>query len=169
VDQSIQPGDGGWGVILGAQAFHRFSDRTSLYASAFYLLNPKETNGTRTTAALSSVTAYNSVADQYQARLGVNHQFTTKHALSGSLGLRIEGVPSSDVIGGDAGFRRPGYVLSLEPGISFNPTPRDTFALTVPVALVRNRVRSYADKLNGRHGDAAFADFLINASYSRRW
>jgi hypothetical protein len=30
-------------------------------------------------------------------------------------GIRIEGLPSSDLIGGDRGFRRPGYIISAEP------------------------------------------------------
>jgi hypothetical protein len=141
----------------------------ALYASGFYLVNPKETSGTRSTAAITSPTAYYSIADQYQARAGANYLFTPKHSLTGSLGVRIEGVPSSDLIGGDAGFRRPGYVVSIEPGFSFAPTLRDTFTISVPYVVRRDRTISYADKINGSHGDAAFADFLISVNYSRRW
>jgi hypothetical protein len=169
VDQSIQPGDGAWGFALTAQAYQRLTRSLGLYASGFYLVNPKETSGTRSTAAMTSPTAYYSVADQYQGRIGANYLFTPKHALTGSLGLRIEGVPSSDIIGGDAGFRRPGYVVSIEPGFSFSPTPRDSFTIAVPYVIQRNRTISYADKINHGHGDAAFADFLISVSYSRRW
>jgi hypothetical protein len=47
-------------------------------------------------------------------------------------------------------------------------TAKANFFATVPVALVRNRTKSYADKLRTSaegievHGDAAFADYLIN-------
>ncbi len=169
VDQSIQPGDGAWGVALSAVAYQRLSDKLALYATGFYLVNPKETSGTRSNNAITSPTAYFSVADQYQVRAGANYLVTPKHVVIASLGLRMEGIPSSDLIGGDKGFRRPGYIVSVEPGISVSPTSRDTFALAVPYALQRNRVRSYVDKINGSHGDAAFADFTINASYTRRW
>lgn len=168
VDQSIQPGDGGWGYIVELQGFQQLAEKTSLYATGFYLLNPQETNGTRVGNNPNSVTGYMSIADQYQARLGVSQHITHKYGFTASLGGRLEGVPALDVIGGNRGFRRPGYVLSVEPGISFS-TAHDSLAISVPVALVRNRTRSYADRLSGGHGDAAFADFLISVTYARRW
>lgn len=168
VDQSIQPGDGAFGYIFQLQAYHRLALNTSIYATGFYLVNPAETNGTRTTAAITSVTAYNSVADQYQARLGLSQRVLQRHNLTATLGGRLEGVPALDFTGGDRGFRRPGYVVSVEPGLSFS-TARNTFSLSVPVAVVRNRVRSYSDRLGRGQGDAAFADFLISASYGRKW
>ena len=30
-------------------------------------------------------------------------------------------------------------------------------------------IYSYADKINGRHGDAAFADYAVNVGYGYRW
>ena len=41
---------------------------------------------------------------------------------------------------------------------------RFSFNLNVPVAVYRNRVKSTSDKINDRHGDAAFADYVINAT-----
>ena len=41
VDQSIQLGDGGWGLILQGLAFARLFDRVSGYASGSYLVTPK--------------------------------------------------------------------------------------------------------------------------------
>jgi hypothetical protein len=144
VDQSIQPGDGAWGYTFQMQAYRRLFSKTNLYATGFYLVNPKETNGTRTTSSLTFVNAYNSVADQYQARLGVSQVLLQKYHLVASLGGRLEGVPALDLIGGDRGFRRPGYVLSDEPGFSF-ATGHNSFSVSVTVAVVRNCVRSYAD------------------------
>jgi len=67
---------------------------------------------------------------------------------------------------GQAQSRRPGYAISVEPGLTFR---RGHSALTVgvPVAVYRNRTRSYADKISGGHGDAAFADYLLIVGYSR--
>jgi len=168
VDQSIQPGDGAWGYTFQLQAYRRLFARTSLYATGFYLVNPKETNDTRTTSAITSFTAYNSVADQYQARLGVSHVFLPKYNFTASLGARLEGVPALDLIGGDRGFRRPGYVVSVEPGFSV-AGKHDSFSFSLPVVLVRNRIRSASDRLGKGAGDAAFADFLISMSYAHKW
>ncbi|MEK7684094.1 MAG: hypothetical protein AAB466_01585 [Verrucomicrobiota bacterium] len=49
VDQSTQPGEGGWGIILQMQAFQKVFKNTYLYAAGFYLINPREKNGTENT------------------------------------------------------------------------------------------------------------------------
>ncbi len=85
-----------------------------------------------------------------------------------SLGGRIEGVPAEDLIGGSNGFRRPGYAISVEPGLSYGQGPQ-AFLLAVPIALQRNRLRSVPDRLEAnRQGDAAFADYLVLFSYQRK-
>jgi hypothetical protein len=168
VDQSIQPGDGGWGIAVSLQGYRRLRDTTSLYATGFYLINPQETNGTRRGTNLASITAYDSIPDQYQIRLGVSQVFMPRYHLTASLGGRLEGVPALDLIGGSAGFRRPGVVGSIEPGISF-ATAKNSFSLSVPVALYRNRTKSYADQQTNKHGDAAFADFLVSMTYGHKW
>jgi hypothetical protein len=89
-------------------------------------------------------------------------------------GLRVEAVPSSDLIGGDKGFRRPGIVISAEPVLVYQ-AKKANFYVSVPVAIQRNRTQSYADKLRTEatgikaQGDAAFADYAINAGISFRF
>jgi hypothetical protein len=166
VDQSIQPGDGGWGFSMSAQGYWRLGQTTSLYGSLYYLANPQSTNDTF--RSNDPITGRFSIADQYQTRAGVSQVLSARHGLAGSLGVLWEGVPSSDLIGDDLGFRRPGYTISIEPGLTYM-AERHTFSLSVPIAIERNRVRSYADKLSGRHGDAAFADYAINVGYGYRW
>jgi hypothetical protein len=51
VDQSIQPGDGGWGFTMEFFGFRQIHDRTSLYAQGFYLFNPRSVNGVSTVTA----------------------------------------------------------------------------------------------------------------------
>ena len=46
---------------------------------------------------------------------------------------------------------------------------KNAVTLSVPVAIYRNRFQSVPDKARGAHGDAAFADYLILAGYSRRF
>lgn len=171
VDQSIQPGDGGTGITFELNGFYNFSHKLGAYGSFFYLSNPREVNGTSTTrggTANATAKKYNtdvmSVPDLFMTRAGASYM-VNKLTFSG--GFRIEGLPSSDLIGGDRGFRRPGYIISAEPGLTYM-AKRASINLFVPVALVRNRTQSDSDKRRtedtGVHvqGDAAFADYLIN-------
>jgi len=109
-----------------------------------------------------------SVPDQYMVRLGFSHGFSGKlKGVTASVGGRMEGVPVKDAFGSSEGFRRPGYVQSLEPGLSYQVNKINFFA-TAPVALKRNRLQSVTDKENSAatgnyvHGDAAFADYAVN-------
>lgn len=166
VDQSIQPGDGGFGAILDVQAFQRFGKgRYAFYSSLAYLFNPENTNGVKTFRS-NPLEAEMSVADQYLARIGFSFAVPSKPALGFSLGGRLEGVPARDAIGNSDGFRRPGYAVSIEPAFTWSKKVH-TFSVAVPWAIYRNRVRSVADQTGGGHGDAAFADWILLLGYWR--
>jgi hypothetical protein len=178
VDQSIQLGDGGTGFSTELNAYYNFSKKLGLYSNLYYLLSPREQNGTLTSrgGTPSSTSIKNgsfvmSVPDQYMIRAGVN--FTSKN-LTASLGFRDECLPAKDLIGGSKGFRRPGYILSLEPGITYNLKKMNVYAY-VPVALKRDRTQSVADKIQTQltgvytQGDAAFADYTVNVGCSIRF
>lgn len=167
VDQSIQLGDGGWGIPLDIQGYKRFG-KTTVYASAAYLLNPRDTNGVPTGRGRPSE-AIMSVADQYLARVGISRPVPKTRQWAYTIGWRIEGVPVRDLIGKSNGFRRPGYGMAIEPGVQYFRY-RDTWSVTVPIAAGRNRKRSVSDILVGsRGGDAAFADYMILVGYTRRF
>ncbi|HET8736368.1 MAG TPA: hypothetical protein VFM69_07200 [Pricia sp.] len=173
VDQSIQPGDGGFGITLDFQVYRKLVEDFYLYAGGFYLINPRETNGIRTfRETLSPILENEAIAavpDQYSVRAGLS--YTISNTLSTSLGARFDAVPVEDLIGGNEGFRRPGNVLSVDPGISFTKNNL-TLNLNVPFAVRRERPQSVTDRqtevLTGepRNGDAAFADYLINFGIS---
>jgi hypothetical protein len=171
VDQSIQLGDGGWGFIINSQGIWNMGKTTFLYYDGFYMFNPRNTNGVQTFRRRESE-AIMSVADQFAFRTGVFKPIGGLHGLGISLGGRIEGIPIRDFIGKSDGFRRPGYIISLEPGASY--MIKDfTIGLNVPIAIFRNRTRSLTDIAdstpeNRIHGDAAFADYLINLSLAWR-
>lgn len=178
VDQSIQPGDGGFGFTLELQGYRRFFGPVYGYMNAFYLFNPMETNGTRTYRETISPVLANedimSVPDQYMARAGLNWNISRKLGLNLFAGGRLEGIPVEDLIGGSGGFRRPGYVLSAEPGLDWMRGRHDV-NISIPWAVYRNRTQSVTDKEmeaqlgTPRHGDAAFADYTINLSWSVRF
>ncbi|WP_044238786.1 transporter [Flexithrix dorotheae] len=169
VDQSIQPGDGGTGITLDMQGYHVLSHSLTMSVNLFYLMNFQETNGILTRNGRSEF----SCPDQYALRLGTFYN-TKMEGLSAYLGGRLEGIPSSDLVGGSAGYRRPGYVLSVEPGITY-AKQKFTVNLSVPLAVSRNRTQSYQDKELTEstgvyvHGDAAFADYLINFNFFFRF
>lgn len=175
VDQSIQLGDGGTGFTAELNTYYNFSKSLGVYGNFYYLVNPREQNGTRTyretlTPALANE-AIMSVPDQYMVRGGVN--YSVKNFLFAA-GARLEGIPVHDLVGGSGDFRRPGYIWSVEPSVNYSFKNVSLFA-SVPVAVVRNRTQSVTDKENtvkrGTYvrGDAAFADYSINAGVSFRF
>jgi hypothetical protein len=164
VDQSIQLGDGGWGIVGSAEMF-KVVKRATLFASGIYLSNPQATNGVQTGRSRASE-AIMSIPDQYLVQAGVSHPVPKSRHFAVSLGGRLEGVPVRDIFGSSEGFRRPGYVISIDPGVFF-VSGRHTISVNVPVPLQRDRRRSVPDIADGRHGDAAFADYLLIVSYAR--
>lgn len=169
VDQSIQPGDGGTGITLDVQGYQSLSDAFLLVTNFYYLINYQETNGVLTRNGRSEF----SCPDQFAAQIGTYYKLGLS-GLSAYLGGRLEGVPANDLIGSSSGYRRPGYVVSIEPGLNFGIS-RFAFNLSVPVAVARDRIQSYEDKVRTQergtytHGDAAFADYLVNFSVSYRF
>lgn len=173
VDQSIQLGDGGIGFTLEVNTYYNLMRNFGVYGNFYYLSNPREQNGVRTYRETLRSTLANeaimSVPDQYMLRAGFNYAFNGGlKGLSAAAGVRLEGVPVHDIIGGSGDFRRPGYVWSVEPTITYGGKKMNVF-VSVPVAFVRNRTQSVTDKENsiiqGTHvqGDAAFADYAISA------
>ena len=166
VDQSIQPGDGGYGFTLDAQGYKSISFFT-LYGSGIYLFNPRNTNGVPTGRSRPSE-AIMSVPDQYLCRFGGIVPAPKLRNLTLSMGIRGEGIPVRDAFGKSEGFRRPGFALSLDPGLIFTQGGNQ-WSVNVPVAVHRDRKRSVPDIIDGKWGDAAFADYLVLVGFSRRF
>ena len=169
VDQSIQPGTGGYAIILSAYGYRQLGAGFTGYLSANYNITPQETNGVNTFR--SGFEAIMSIPDTYLGRIGAEYAVPGASGVSLSLGLRAEGVMVYDLIGHSKGFRRPGYSVALEPGISINKK-KWSARLYVPIAIQRDRLQSVPDKQKTRatgvysQGDAAFADYLIALSFS---
>ena len=183
-DQAIQPGDGGVGFSLEFQGFTKLYKGISGFANGYYLFNPKESNGTYKSAPKAGLAGYNLYAcpDQYFARAGVMTSVLKGKNLTLSLAGRMEGIPAYDIIGGQVAYRRPGYVMAVESGVSYQKG-HSTFSLFVPYNFAKNRIQSAADKADQNlqnakitdpakmvhvQGDAAFADYSISVGYSYR-
>jgi hypothetical protein len=168
VDQSIQPGDGGWGFVTEFNGYYEVLPQTVAFAQVSYLFNPENVNDTPTRIANINSKDRNtrmSIPDQYFFRTGLSYTVLPKWGLSTSLAGRLEGIPVEDLIGDSDGFRRPGLTVSIEPGIQLMKG-RYTLSVSAPVALYRNRERSVLDMRRNPpgHGDAAFADYVITTS-----
>jgi hypothetical protein len=173
VDQSVQPGDGGWGVMMELQGFKRIP-HAQLFGSAAYLANPRDRNDTtsgginRSTSANPTInpdgTSYNSVPDSFLARLGGAVPIG-KTGFAGSLAWRIEGLPRYDLFGESHGFRRPGVEMFIEPGVSY-ARGSQFVALNVPFGYYRNR---FPNPITGNSGDATFPKHIFLISYGYRF
>jgi hypothetical protein len=170
VDQSVQPGDGGWGLMLEGHGFWRVK-RLFLFGSGSYLANPQDTNDTPSIIAvlgLSTTTGQfaglgvNSVPDQYLARLGAS--MAVWKGLGASLAWRMEGLKRYDLIGESHGWRRPGTSMFVEPGVSYSHGPH-TISFNVPVGYYFNR---HANPYTGIEGDATFPKQIFLTSYALR-
>lgn len=173
VDQSIQPGDGGWGLLFDVQAFRQMR-RLTLFGSGTYLANPRDTNGTPSIlvglgvggnpAFAAEGILENSVPDQYLVRLGAAVPFA-ESGFAGTLAYRVEGLMRYDLIGDSHGWRRPGYEMFVEPGLAYSKDEW-TLSLNVPVGFYRNRL---ANPYSGREGDATFPDYIVLTAVSYRF
>jgi hypothetical protein len=169
VDQSVQPGDGGWGTQLEAQGFTRLG-RAFLFGSGNYLINPRNMNGTpsilvgigRPSATLP-LRNQNSVPDQFVVRAGAGVPLWK--GIGASFSVRVEGVPRYDLIGRSDGFRRPGREVFLEPGITYS-RGKSSIQFNLPRGVYRYRA---PDPYTGASGDATFPDWVMLGTYSYRF
>jgi hypothetical protein len=165
VDQSIQPGDGSLGFIVQSQAYQAVGHQFVAYASGSYLVSPRKKTGVP--SPLAGVTL--AVPDVYSARVGLAYALAPKTGTSVNLGLRIDGIPLRDIVGGgDDGFRRPGHTLYLDPGISVRIAKQE-LTLSIPTRLSQNFSRSLIDRQRNFTGGGDLADYLIFAGYSVRF
>jgi len=169
VDYSIQPGQGGWGIPLEWVAFKNWKSN-QLYFNGSYLMMLKDLGALRSsTINPVTLTQYNAVTDQYLLEAGVAHPLSKIRGLTITFGPRMEGVPARNLLptGNDLGFRRPGFAVSMEPGVQYARNG-NVFTATIARAIYRDRTRSVPDILTGGHGDAAFANWVWLASYTFR-
>lgn len=171
---SIQDGDGGWGIALQTDMFRRMTNRMSFYAAGSYLISPKQHNNLPW-GTPGPDPNFVAVTDEYSAHAGFAYALLPRQGLTASLGGRIDGIPVHDLIGGgNQYFRRPGYAVYAEPGISYtmarSPFSRtgSTFSISVPITVDRNREENLSERSAGIPGGGDFAKYLVFFSYSFR-
>lgn len=168
-DQTIQPGDGGWAILSQIQMFRQVGERASLYAFGSYMISPKDQSDIRGAPASNALPW--SVPDVYSTRTGVAISVLPDDGLSASLGMRLDGIPVRDLIGGgDVNtIKRASRILYAEPGLAYK-RDKDSFTLSVPWRIKVNRVKSLTEEQPGGPLNAGgFAKYLVFASYSHRF
>ncbi len=169
-DLAVQPGDGGWGLILAAQGFYSVASRAYVYGDGFYLINPRDTTHTVVDYVVTPTGEPTplSVPDYYQARAGFGYMAWPRQGISLSLGLRFDGIPTEDLVGDSNGFRRPGYNLAIDPGITVN-WGRNLVSLFVPFSIARSQKQSLPEEELGIRLGGSMAAEALMIYYTRRF
>lgn len=146
----IQPGSGAWGLRLTAQGFRQFR-HFSVYGTGLYLFSLKQQNDTLfigaslSPAGPQSVPAnirYVSTPDSYLFNAGVAAPIPHLKRISFSFGGQVAGVPAWNVLTGTQGFRQPGYIVTILPGLAYN-TNFASYSISVPVRMYANILPNY--------------------------
>jgi hypothetical protein len=169
VHPGLQLGDGGWGIIVQAQGFHRLAGDLSGYFFGSYMMSPKEETEVKFRPQATSTL---SVTDAYHFRFGGGYPVWRAGGVSASLGVRFDGVPVRDIIGGDGGFRAAGQIIYLDPGLSFT-RGKSALTLSIPVRLHGEFRRNVLDRapplptgdLPGDRGDLASSLVFLGYTY----
>jgi hypothetical protein len=163
IDEAFQLGNGGWEILLRAQGTAQIVGSLFAYGSGYYGLSlTKHTN-------VIQGGAFRGVPDTYSGRLGVAYLLPVLQGIVLSFGGRINGVTVRDVIGGgDLYWRRPGYEVYVEPGLTWT-LGRNMASVSVPVRVYQMKLDSLLDVSLNRHIGSDFAPFLIVASVARRF
>ncbi|HEU5350046.1 MAG TPA: hypothetical protein VFU55_00500 [Terracidiphilus sp.] len=174
VDFSIQPGGGGWGLVMQWQGYQRINNSLTFYTDGDYMATQGGTDGVpRNYKYLTAppLEQYNAIVDQYLFEAGVQFpvHIAKVQGLYATIGPRDEGVPADNLFpSSNAGWQRPGYAVSAGPGFEY---ARGSNLITGNIykAIHRDRTSSYPDQVYGTHGDAAFANWVWLASVTHRF
>ena len=161
--QTAQLGDGGWATLLQAQAFQRVAGPASVYLSGVYSVSLR----THTDVLWPPANALWAVPDVYSARVGFAYGLKADPALTVSLGGRVDGTTTRDLIGGRTDYyRHAGYTMYADPGLSYQ-MGRNQFNLNVPVRVRHNYLSVTLSDGTVRPGAGGVGDFVIYAGWTR--
>lgn len=172
VDYSIQPGNGGWGMVAQWMGFERINKSLTFYTDGDYIATQGGTNGVQRGATLSRTTPlenYVAISDQYLLEAGLDAPIPRVKGLSATFGPRDEGVPARNLFPNtNYGFRRPGFAVTAGPGGQY-VHGRNILTAGIYKAVHRDRTTSVPDEIYHTHGDAAFAQYVWLASWTHRF
>jgi hypothetical protein len=94
VDQSIQLGDGGWGLVLQGLAFARLRERVNGHASGSYLVTPRNQSAVLQSPTGSLASVHVSIPDVFNANMGLSFDVSPRHGVTAGLSGRVDGIPT---------------------------------------------------------------------------
>lgn len=163
IDEAFELGSGGWGMLLFAQGTAKIHGPLFGYMSGYYLASLREHTEVLNGGALRGV------PDTYSGRLGAAYLLQVLDGIVVSVGGRINGVTVSDLIGGeDLYWRRPGYEVFVEPGLTWT-VGSNSASFSYAIRAYANKLDSALDVSLGRHVGADFVPYLLQLSYARRF
>lgn len=163
-----QMGSGAWGLSPTLEGFKQFRYFT-IFGTGSYLFSLRGQNNTLSLGAainpagptaVAANVRYNSTPDSYLVHTGLAAPIPLPRVkgLSGLFAARAVGVPVHNVFGPTTGFRQPGYLVTVEPGLNFD-TKLATYSVSVPL-----RVHEYVEPSLGLTRNSDFAQHLILVS-----
>jgi hypothetical protein len=169
IDEGAQLGNGGWELLFRAQGTAQLGGPFFAYGSAYYGMSLTKTSNVFQYNPNGTPQVLRGVPDTYSGRLGAAYLLPFLEGLVLSAGGRINGVTTKDIIGGaDLYWRRPGYEIYFEPGLSWT-LGANIASVSVPVRIYQNKLDSPLDVSLNRHVGSDFAPYLILASVARRF
>ncbi len=169
IDETFQLGSGGWDILLRVQGTALLVGDLFAYGSGYYGVSLTEHSDLYRYVGGGIPDSQVGVPDTYSGRLGLAYLLPVPKGLAVSVGGRINGVTIRDLIGGgDLYWRRPGYEVYVEPGLSWTSGP-NIASVSVPVRVYQMKLDSLLDISKNRHIGSDFAPFLVIASYAYRF
>ena len=170
IDEGAQLGNGGWELLFRAQGTAALGSGPFMaYGSGYYGMSLTETSGVHQPKPDGSPGPLRGVPDTYSGRLGAGYLLPVFENLVLTAGGLINGVTVKDIVGGtDLYWRRPGYEIFVEPGLSYT-FGRNTASVSVPVRVYAKKLDSTLDESLHRHVGSDFVPFLVIASFGRRF
>jgi hypothetical protein len=169
IDEAFQLGNGGWEILLRAQGTAQIVGPLFAYGSGYYGLSVTEHTDVPQVGASGVPGALRGVPDTYSGRLGAAYLLPVLNGLVLSAGGRVNGVTVRDLVGGgDLYWRRPGYEIYVEPGLTWT-LGRNMASVSVPVRVYQKKLDSLLDRSLNRHVGSDFAPYLVVASVARRF
>ena len=120
VDYSIQPGNGGYGMVVQWEGFRAVGNHLIFYTDGDYIASQGDTNGVqRATSTTTPLNNHVARSDQYLLEAGISIPIEQVRGLAVLFGPRDEGVPARNLLpNSNDGFRRPGFAVSAGPACS---------------------------------------------------
>lgn len=166
VHQSIELGDGGWGVILRAQGFQPLTSSIYLYAGGSYTLNPRKMTDVVRSPGSQQRWA---VPDVWDASTGLSLAVLPSQGLTARLGVEFDGTRKRDALGGTDSLehRLPATTGYVVPAVTLT---RGAHTLTVSMGarIYKNFLPSVWDDAQGRKGGGGLAKYVFQTAYALR-